>query len=282
MLELGRYRLASLLESTFALDGGALFGSTPRAVWERWLPADERNRVRLSARCLLAIDTSSPRRILVGSGLGRKWSAEDLDLLSLDPCLGIEPALARHGLERTAITDVVLTHLHFDHAGGITRVGPGRVELTFPGAVYHLQRRHWQWAHSPTEKDADGFRRQDFEPLQHTDRLHLLDGEGELFPDFEVLISEGHTPGQQLPRIHGQATHLTHCGDLIPTRAHLAAGWISGLDLEPLTTIDEKKMLLAQTLEEDGILFFEHDPQVAACRLGERDGQPIFRDTVEL
>lgn len=282
MLELGRYRLASVLESIFALDGGTLFGSIPKAVWEKSLPADDRNRVRLAARCLLVVDAQSPHRILVGSGLGMKWNEAELDLLALDPNSGIEPALARYGLEREAITDVVLTHLHFEHAGGTTRRRSRQLELTFPNAVYYVQRHHWQWAHAPAEKDADSFHREDFEPLQHTDRLHLVDGEEELFPDFEVLVSEGHTPAQQLPRIHGGGTHLTYCGDVIPTRAHLAMSSISGFDLLPLTTIDEKKMLLAQALEEDGLLFFEHDPQVAACRLGERDGQPIFRDTVEL
>ncbi len=282
MLELGRYRLASALAGTFALDGGAMFGIVPKPLWEKQIPADSRNRIRLAARCLLVIDTESPRRILVDDGMGEKWDEKRIDIYAIDNRGGIERALARHGLRRDEITDVVLSHLHFDHAGGTTHRGPQGLELTFPNATYHLQRRSWQWAHAPTEKDAGSYLAENFELLQHTNRLHLVDGEVELFPDFELIVSEGHTAGQQLPRIHGGGTHLTFCGDVIPTRAHIKVSWVMGYDLFPLTTIEEKKMILAQALEEDGILFFEHDPDVAACRLGEKEGQPVFREAVEL
>jgi glyoxylase-like metal-dependent hydrolase (beta-lactamase superfamily II) len=282
MLELGRYRLASVLEGTFALDGGAMFGIVPKPLWEKQIPADDRNRIRLAARCLLVVDTQSPRRILVDDGMGQKWDAKRMDIYAIDNRGGIEQALASHGFGREDITDVVLTHLHFDHAGGTTRQGSRGLELTFPNATYHLQRRNWQWAHAPTEKDAGSYRAENFELLHHTNRLHLLEGEGELFPDFELIVSEGHTAGEQLPRIHGGGTHLTFCGDVIPTRAHIHVSWVMSYDLFPLTTIEEKKMILAQALEEDGILFFEHDPNVAACRLGEKDGQPVFREAVEL
>ncbi len=284
MLTLGRYRLVAVLDATFALDGGAMFGIVPRALWEKQNPPDARNRIRLAARCLLALDDASRRAILVDDGLGDKWDAKRTDIYAIDRSAGgLDAGLAAAGLTRSDITDVVLTHLHFDHAGGTTRRGPaGTFELTFPNATYHLQRRNWQWAHSPSEKDAGSYLLENFAVLEHAGRLHLIEGEGELFPDLELIVSEGHTVAQQLPRFHGGSTHLTHCGDVIPTRAHVRVPWVMAYDLYPLTTIEEKKMLLAEALEDGGILFLEHDPDVAACRLHEEDGHPAFREAVAL
>lgn len=284
MLTLGRYRLAAILDGTFALDGGAMFGVVPRPLWEKKAPADGRNRVRLAARCLLALDAGARRAILVDDGLGDHRDAKRVDIYAIDRSGGgVDRGLAGLGLERRDITDVVLTHLHFDHVGGTTRRGPaGGLELTFPNATFHVQRRHWQWAHAPTEKDAASYVLEDFALLEHTGRLHLIEGEAELFPDLELVVSEGHTVAQQLPRFHGDGTHLTHCGDVIPTRAHVRVPWVMAYDLYPLTTIEEKKMLLAEALEDDGILFFAHDPDVQACRLREEDGHPAFREAVSL
>jgi glyoxylase-like metal-dependent hydrolase (beta-lactamase superfamily II) len=284
MLTLGRYRLAAVLDGTFALDGGAMFGVVPRPLWEKQAPPDGRNRVRLAARCLLALDEGARRAILVDDGLGEKWDAKRTDIYAIDRSSGgIDSGLEGVGLARRDITDVVLTHLHFDHVGGTTRRGPaGALELTFPNATFHVQRRHWQWAHAPTEKDAGSYLAENFALLEHAGRLHLIEGEGELFPDLELIVSEGHTVAQQLPRFHGGGTHLTHCGDIIPTRAHVRVPWVMAYDLYPLTTIEEKKMLLAEALEDDGILFFGHDPDIAACRLHEKDGHPAFREAVAL
>lgn len=282
VISLGRYRLAALVDATFALDGGALFGIVPRPLWEKLLPPDGRNRVRLAARCLLALDAAAGRRILVDAGIGDKWDQKHIDIYQIDRSHGgLDAGLASLGLSRADITDVILTHLHFDHAGGTTRRGQeGKLELTFPRATYHLQRRNWQWARAPSEKDAGSFLADDFSLLEHTGRLHLLEGEGELYPDLEIVVSEGHTVAQQLPRFHGDGTHLTFCGDVIPTRAHLRGSWVMAYDLFPLTTIEEKKMLLAEVLEDDGILFFAHDPVLTACRLREEDGHPAMREVV--
>ena len=282
MLTLGRYRLASILDANFALDGGAMFGIVPRPLWEKQSPPDERNRIRLAVRCLLAFDDGAGRRILVDDGIGDKWDAKHTQIYAIDRSAGgLDAGLAAAGLSRGDITDVILTHLHFDHAGGTTRRGPdGALELALPNATYHLQRRNWQWAHSPSEKDAGSYLAEDFALLEHAGRLHLIEGEGELFPDLELIVSEGHTVAQQLPRFHGGSTHLTYCGDVIPTRAHVRVPWVMAYDLYPLTTIEEKKMLLAEVLEDDGMLFFEHDPDVAACRLREEDGHPALREAV--
>ena len=283
MFELGRWRLASIQDGTFALDGGAMFGIVPKPLWERQIAPDDRNRIRLAARCLLAVDGGSGRCVLVDAGMGDKWDAKKREIYGVDKTGGdLDAGLARHGLVRGDVTDVVLSHLHFDHAGGTTRRGTGGLEVAFRNATFHLQRRNWHWAQTPTEKDQGSYLTEDFEALHHTGRLHLVEGACELLPDLELIVSNGHTPGQQLPRFHGENTHLTFCGDVIPTRAHLRVPWVMAYDLFPLTTIEEKKVLLAEALEDDGILFFEHDPDVSACRLVESEGQPVFRERVDL
>lgn len=283
-MQVGRYEITSVVDAWFALDGGAMFGIVPRALWEKKIAPDARNRIRLAARCLVAVDRDARRVILVDDGIGDKWDPKWTDIYAIDRSgVGLEAGLARLGLTRADVTDVILTHLHFDHAGGTTRRMPdGRVELTFPRAVHHLQRRNWQWAHSPSEKDAGSFLAEDFELLQHSNQLHLVEGEAAPFPDVELIVSEGHTAGEQLPRFHGDGIHVTFCGDVIPTHAHLRPSWVMAYDLFPVTTIEEKKVLMAEALEENGILAFEHDASMAACRLGEENGQTVFREAVEL
>jgi glyoxylase-like metal-dependent hydrolase (beta-lactamase superfamily II) len=283
-VRLGRWELSSVVDATFALDGGAMFGIVPRTLWEQRIAPDARNRIPLAARCLLAVDRDARRVVLVDDGLGDKWDARRRDFYGVSEAGGLDAGLARLGFAREDVTDVLLTHLHIGHAGGTTRRGRGgALELAFPRATVHLQRRAWQWAHAPSEKDAGSFLAEDFELLQHSDQLHLLDGEElELFPDVELIVSEGHAVAQQLPRFHGEGTHLTFCGDVIPTHAHLAPGWITAYDLFPITTVEEKKVLLAEALEDDGILFLEHDATMAGCRLREENGEPVFREAVEV
>jgi glyoxylase-like metal-dependent hydrolase (beta-lactamase superfamily II) len=286
MLQLGRWSLAAVQDGTFALDGGAMFGIVPRPLWERHLAPDAKHRVRLAARCLLAIDDAAGRCVLVDDGMGDKWDAKRLEMYGVDRSAGdLAAGLAAHGIARGDVTDVILTHLHFDHAGGTTRRRPGGgggLELAFPNATYHLQRRSWQWAHAPSEKDLGSFLAENFALLEFSGHLHLVDGELELYPDLELIVSEGPTVAQQLPRFYGEGTHLTYCGDVIPTRAHVRLRWVMAYDLYPLTTIEEKKMLLAQALDEDGILFLEHDPDVAAVRLREEEGRAAVREAVSL
>ena len=284
-MRVGRYEIATVVDARFAVDGGAMFGVVPRPAWQREFPPDDRNRVGLAARCLVAVDRAAGKVVVVGTGLGDRWSAEEADRLALDRSgVGLEAGLARLGLPREDVTDVVLTHLHKDHAGGILRRGAaGALELAFPRARHHLQRRAWQLAHAPTDKEAFLYRPEDFELLGHSNLLHLVEGDAAILPDVALVASEGHTAGLQLPRFQGEEFHLTWCGDVIPTHAHLKPAWVAAYDLLPVTTIEEKKVLLAEALEDDGVLAFEHDPVMAACRLREDEaGRPVFREAVEL
>jgi len=257
---LGRFTIHAIQDGSISLDGGAMFGVVPRPLWEKKFPPDDRNRIQLALRCMLIVD--GKRRVLVDDGVGPAWSGKHRDMYGIDHSgTDLDRELQVAGLTRADITDVVLTHLHFDHAGGTTRDGG----LAFPNATYHLQRRHWKWAHQPSEKDAGSFRHQDFAPLESSGRLHLLEGATELYEGIHLFVSEGHTVGLQLVRVESGDQTMVFCGDLVPTTFHLRAPWIAAYDLYPLTVLEEKKQLLAQALEEKWILFLEHDPHVAAC-----------------
>jgi glyoxylase-like metal-dependent hydrolase (beta-lactamase superfamily II) len=276
---LGRFELHEIRDGTFALDGGAMFGIVPKPLWQKRHPVDERNRIQLALRCLLIQD--GDRRVLVDSGIGAKWDEKHREIYGIDQSVySLDRDLVRAGCTREEITDVVLTHLHFDHTGGTTRIEGGERVLSFPRATYHLQRRNWKWAHHPSDKDAGSFRAENFDLLATSGRLHLLEGQVELLPGIELFVSEGHTVGLQLVRVSDGDQTLVFCGDLIPTVSHLRSSWVMAYDLYPLTVIEEKRMILAQAAEEKWTLFFEHDPLVAACTVKEQDGQVVVDQVI--
>ena len=272
-LSLGSMTVHALVEGRLALDGGAMFGVVPRVLWERRFAADERNRISLVNRSMLVV--TGTRKILVDTGMGHRWDGQHRAMYGLEQNRGLDAALTSLGLGRADITDVVLTHLHFDACGGTVREEGGARRLSYPNATVHLQRRQWKWAHQPSEKDAGSFRHDDFALLEGSGQLHLLEGSTELYDGVHLFVSEGHTVGMQLVRLESPAGEtLVFCGDLIPTTAHLYAPWVSAFDLYPLTSVEEKRQLLAQALEEKWRLFFSRDPGVATCTVREEgDGR---------
>jgi glyoxylase-like metal-dependent hydrolase (beta-lactamase superfamily II) len=275
---LGKFTLHEVRDGTIALDGGAMFGVVPRPLWEKRFKPDERNRIALAVRCLLIVD--GDRKILVDDGVGTRWDGKHREMYGIDHKeRDLDRELKRAGLGRHDITDVVLTHLHFDHAGGTTREGD---QLAFPNATYHLQRRHWKWAHQPSDKDRGSFRHEDFHALEASGRLHLLEGATELYDGVHLFISEGHTVGLQLVRVETDAGSWVFCGDLVPTTAHLRPSWVAAYDLYPLTVLEEKKQLLAQAIEEGWVLFLEHDPLVAACTVKDEGGTVVVDRVVAI
>lgn len=278
MLAFGKFRLAELQTGWQRLDGGAMFGVVPRPLWEKQIPPDERNRIPLALRCLY-IDTGD-RRIVVDTGIGEKFTPKQNDIYGVEPFAGgIAGVMHRQGLDPDSVTDVILTHLHFDHAGGATSKQGDEYVPTFKNATYHLQRRALAWAQHPTEKDRASYRPDDWEALLRSHRMHLVNGPCELFPGISLILSEGHTVAQQLVLVDGGTGEagdnhkLIYCGDVIPTAAHIPLPYIMGYDLYPLTTLEEKRMLLAQALEERWWLYYEHDPVVAATRVNEEGGK---------
>jgi glyoxylase-like metal-dependent hydrolase (beta-lactamase superfamily II) len=264
MPTIGPYTLHAIETGRFGLDGGAMFGIVPKPLWERRIPPDNRNRIPLHMRCLLL--KGEERCILIDTGLGDKHDAKFADLFAVDhDTATLHDSLRAAGVGPGDVTDVILTHLHFDHAGGATQRGGDRFVPTFPNARYHIQRDHWDWAAAPNGKERNSFRPMDFEPLQATGQIHLVEGDGELLPGIDVLTAHGHTHAQQLVKISGPEGTLVYVADLLPTSAHLRPPWIMAYDVRPLVTLDEKQRFLEAAHAEGWHLFFEHDPEVAVA-----------------
>ncbi len=265
-LHIPPYTIHILESGTFGLDGGAMFGSVPKALWERAHPADAANRIELALRLLLIDDGS--RRILVDTGMGHKWTQQQIERFAIhQPDHAVDAALEPLGYSRDDITDVILTHLHFDHAGGATLADGNELVPAFPKARYYTQRSQWDLANQPTPKDRASFIPENFVPLEHHGRLELLDGDEEIALGVEILVGNGHTDGHQMVKVTAGGETIVFLGDTIPTRTHLRLPFIMGYDLRPLETLAEKKQLLADAAEQDWWLFFDHDPQVPGVKI---------------
>jgi len=263
-MQLGDWTFRAFSDGLFRLDGGSMFGVVPRVMWEKHHPADESNRIQLGLRCLLA--ERNERRILIDTGIGDRWDDKPRKIFAIERRPNhLIAELAEAGLTSESITDVVLTHLHFDHTGGAVRLVDGKLVPTFPAARYWVQEQQWRWAHDPTERDRASFRREDFEPLEATGRLELVDGLSEIMPQVKVVPISGHTPGQQMVEFHTEAGMLVYCGDLIPFASQVHVPWIMGFDLNPLLTLSEKKQFLSRAAEDRYVLVFEHDPTIEAA-----------------
>jgi glyoxylase-like metal-dependent hydrolase (beta-lactamase superfamily II) len=275
-MKIGNYELHAIETGRFALDGGAMFGVVPRTLWEKSNPPDEKNRIAMAARALLLVGES--RRILIDVGNGSKYDEKFTSIYKFDTSqFSLIPSLMRLNLSPDDITDVILTHLHFDHAGGSTYRANGELRLTFPKARYYVQREHWLAANSPTERDRASFFPNDFVPLQRHGVLQLTDGEQEILPGISVRVLNGHTTALQCPVISDGTTTLFYCADLVPTASHVAVPWIMAYDLRPLVTLGEKRRILNQAVDEQWVLFFEHDPKIEAARLT-RDNKGFVLD----
>ncbi|MHB8067878.1 MAG: MBL fold metallo-hydrolase [Desulfobaccales bacterium] len=264
---IGKFQIDAVDTGIFSLDGGAMFGVVPKTLWSKaYHPGDELNRIPLSARPLLV--RWDDHVLLIDAGNGTKMNEKFRQIYNIDPeRSSMEYALRPFGLEAKDITDVILTHLHFDHAGGSTTINNGKVVPTFPNARYYVQQDHLQWATSPTDKDAASFLPENYQPLRAEGMLVTLEGEGEIYPGIAVKPLFGHTRAMQMVTIHAAGRNLLYCADLIPTAAHIQGPFIMGYDNNPLITLDEKKSLLSRAYEENWILVFEHDPFTQAVTI---------------
>jgi glyoxylase-like metal-dependent hydrolase (beta-lactamase superfamily II) len=265
-MKIGPYTIHAIETGLFSLDGGAMFGVVPWVFWSKTNPPDERQRIQLAARCWLI--QGNGRIILVDDGNGTKWSEKLKDIYHLDNSKAdLLSSLRKFGVGREDVTDVLLTHLHFDHAGGSTLLENGKLVPTFPKAKYFVQKEHWELSQHPTEKDRASFMNDDFMPLMDRKVLELVEGEFEIFPGIDVLVCNGHTSAQQLPKISDGNTTMLFCCDLVPTTSHVPLPYIMAYDVRPLVTLEEKKRILSRALEEQWILSLEHDPITEAITL---------------
>jgi glyoxylase-like metal-dependent hydrolase (beta-lactamase superfamily II) len=262
-MRIGDYEIFTIETSKFALDGGAMFGVVPQTIWRKTNPPDESNRISMVTRSLLIVGKG--KKILVDTGNSPKMSPKLQDIYQIDTKQkNLISSLSKLNIAPTEISDVILTHLHFDHAGGSTINDNGLIKPAFPNAKYYLQKEHWNLALNPTDRDKASFLPDDYLPLKEFGVLELVEGEFEIFPGIQLMLFNGHTNFQQLPKISDGNNTVFFAGDLIPMSAHVPLPFIMGYDLRPLVTLEEKKKILGPAYEEKWNIVFEHDPIVAA------------------
>lgn len=272
---IGPYEIHTIETGSFGLDGGAMFGIVPKTIWNKTNPADELNRIEMQLRCLLLLDTKATRAILIDNGIGQKWPEKLLQIYGIDHSkYTLDRSLKKLGLTPADITDVIATHLHFDHMGGTTRkTESGELVPAFENAKIWVQERNWDLAYHPNEKDRASYLKENFDIYNGTElgksKLQLLqtpaEGREQILPGISVRISNGHTLGLQLVEIADDKNSLLYCADAIPTSSHIKVPYIMGYDCYPLTMIDEKKKILKEATDRNTILFFEHCPRAQAA-----------------
>ncbi len=259
--------LYTIETGTFKLDGGAMFGVVPKSIWSKTNPADENNLCTWAMRCLLIQD--GDRLILVDTGMGNKQSDKFFSFYYPDRSVTLDSSLAAHGFNKDDITDVFLTHLHFDHVGGaVERVGD-TLTPTFKNATYWSNKKHWDWAINPNERERASFLKENILPIEESGRLNFIDDvDGIAFTDnIKVRMIYGHTEAQMLPQISYKGRQLLYMADLIPSIGHLPLAYVMGYDMFPMKTLHEKKAILNEALENNYILYFEHDSVNECCTL---------------
>jgi glyoxylase-like metal-dependent hydrolase (beta-lactamase superfamily II) len=283
-VNLGKLRLYSLSDGFFGLDGGAMFGVVPRPLWERTNPPDERNRIRLALRPLLI--TAGKERVLIDTGIGDKWDARSTDIYRIEHTDTIESSLAHVGFRPEDVTKVVLTHLHFDHAGAATKLdSTGKPVPRFANAGYYVQQKEWDLALSPNRRSRAAYLPENFLPLQEAGQLELIDGDSRLELGlglaFELHLTGGHTPGHQVVLLRSGGETAIYWGDLIPTRSHIATPYVMGYDLLPLETMEQKEKLVQEAIAGKWLSFLEHDPEYACGVIEEENGKPFLKPFAE-
>jgi glyoxylase-like metal-dependent hydrolase (beta-lactamase superfamily II) len=276
--QLGRFRLHALSAGGQRLDGGAMFGVVPKPLWQKKMPADERNRVPLALRPLLV--QTDDELVLIDTGAGNKEDAKFRDMYGLendgDPT-ALEDAIRDAGFQPSDVTVVINTHLHFDHAGGDTlRLPDGNVVPAFPGVRHVVQQGEWEFAHLQNERLRASYLLHNLDPLQAAGLLELVDGPAEIVPGIQVLPTPGHTPHHQSVLIHSDDEVALYLGDLVPTTAHLPLPWIMGYDVAPLVTLETKRTVLDWVKKERTLLLFEHDPEIPWGYLAPHEEKPTL------
>ena len=263
-MKIGAYDIFSVETSEFRLDGGAMFGIIPKTMWAKSSPADELNRIHLITRSLLLV--SDNKKILIDTGNGTKWDKKYKQIYNIDTSLyNIETSLCKHGYELEDITDVICTHLHFDHVGGNTKFELGQVVPTFPNAKYWVSKENWDLANHPSQKDAGSFLEDDWKVLLESGMIEIISGKEPFIEGLEIFLSYGHTLGLMHPIISDGNKTIFYGSDLFPTVTHIPVQWVMSYDIQPMVTVQEKNNLLKKMFEKEWILFFEHDPNFQAC-----------------
>jgi len=251
----------------FKLDGGAMFGVVPKTIWQKSNPADENNMCSWAMRCLLIQD--GKRLILVDNGMGNKQDDKFFGYYFLHGNDTLDKSLAKHGFHRDDITDVFLTHLHFDHCGGSIEYNADRTKLSpaFKNAIYWCNQKHWEWAVNPNPREKASFLKENILPIKENGQLQFIDTSTAFMSGFEMYEVNGHTEAMMLPLLTYKEKTIAFMADLIPSVGHLPIPYVMGYDVRPLNTLVEKEYILKQAIENNWVLFFEHDPLIECCTL---------------
>ena len=269
---LGDFELISLSDGFLWLDGGAMFGVVPRPLWEKRLPADDSNRIPLGMRPLVVRNGS--KTMIIDAGAGDKMDAKSAAIYRLDRRYHLDHALADAGLSVEDIDVVLASHLHFDHVGGFTAIDrSGKVVPRFPKATYIAHRQEWDDATHPHERNRASYLRDDFVPLKEAGVLTLVDDGAEILPGVRYRRSGGHTAHHQVVMIESAGKTAVFAADMYPTSVHVPDPWLMGYDLFPMDTLAFKRGFVREAIDKEYLVFFEHDPSMAAGYIRARDGK---------
>ncbi len=276
-------KLHTIETGTFKLDGGAMFGVVPKTLWSKTNPADENNMCTWSMRCLLVED--GDRLILIDTGIGDKQSEKFFSHYHMADTKTLEQSLQAKGFGLDEITDVFLTHLHFDHCGGAVKWNKDRTQLetVFKNATYWSTENHWTWATEPNAREKASFLTENILPLQESGQLKFVERSGDytknVFNNFDVLFVDGHTESMMIPHIHYQDKTLVFMADLLPSTGHIPLPYVMGYDTRPLLTLNEKGKFLEEAVTKEFVLFLEHDSVNECCTLQQTEKGVRLKDT---
>lgn len=273
--DLGGCTVSLLCGGRFKLDGGAMFGIIPKALWSRSAPADEANRIQMASNCLLVEwQTETARRVIIETGHGAKFGEKELKIYDISPERWLLPTLVQNGIDPATISDVVVSHLHFDHAGGLTREQDGRLMPTFPHAKVHVQRPEFEDARANFGIMTNTYREENFTAIDAASAWTLLDGPGVVIPaprpglpEIRAIASPGHTRGHHSLLVVGQERTAAFIGDVMPTRAHIGRPYNMGYDLFPLDNRASKQRVLSRAADEDWLVVLDHEPDSPVVRV---------------
>jgi glyoxylase-like metal-dependent hydrolase (beta-lactamase superfamily II) len=273
-MQFGDLKLISLLDGFFRLDGGAMFGVVPKPLWEKRAAADDKNRILLGMRPLVVRNRATNKTMIVDAGIGDKMDAKSTAIYAIDRSRNLDHSLGDAGLSAGAIDVVLASHLHFDHAGGFTIRNPhGVVVPRFPNARYIVRTGEWEDATHPHERNRASYLPENFVPLLEAGVLDLVPDDGVIVPGVRVVRTGGHAMHHQIVLIESGGRTAVFTADLIPTTAHIDDAWIMGYDLYPMDTLAFKRAFVREAIAREYLIFFEHDPAIAAGYIREKDGR---------
>ncbi|MEO0291044.1 MAG: MBL fold metallo-hydrolase [candidate division WOR-3 bacterium] len=273
IFNLGDFKLIHLSFGTFKLDGGAMFGVVPKVLWSKNVKPDRINRITLGLNPLLVIGKDF--KILIDNGTGNKYSEKEFEIYGIK--LKNDP-FKIYGIRKEEITHVVLTHLHFDHAGGSTEYIDDKLSISYPNAIFYVQNKEFEDAMNPNERTRASYKKENFEPIYKEGKLFLIDGDMEILPGIKLIHTGGHTRGHQFVLIESKGEKAIYFGDIVPTSYHVPLPYIMGYDTFPLITLEVRRKYYELASKEKWLTFFEHDPIPRAGLIKENDGKYFFEE----